>query len=333
MPNIVITYQCNLHCPYCFANEFVNKTKTNISFEDFKKAVDFIISSGESRVGLIGGEPLIHPEFDTFLSFLISNTSVTKIIVFTNGLQIDRFLETLKHPKVELLINCNSPSQIGNNAYTKLVTNIELLNKIKSRDSFSLGLNIYDDCNDYSYIFLLLKKFSLKEIRISLTVPDFSIVSTDAYTYYKRHKEKVLRLIQDFLSNDIVPYYDCNTLPLCIWTDEERDYLVCQSDIHKNSFSNISFETFVCNPVIDILPDLNAIRCFGMSETSKVNINSFNNIMDLYEYYKTNIDNATKDHPNVSNKCHHCVNYLSHNCMGGCLGFRDNNVKRGSRNA
>jgi sulfatase maturation enzyme AslB (radical SAM superfamily) len=325
MPNIVITYQCNLHCPYCFANEFVNKTKTNMSFEDFKKAVGFIISYGESRVGLIGGEPLIHPEFETFLSYLISNTSVTKVIVFTNGLLIDRFLDALKHPKVELLINCNSPSQIGNNAYNKLVTNVELLNNIKSHDSFSLGLNIYDDCNDYSFIFLLLKKFSLKEVRISLTVPDFSKISTDAYTYYKNHKDKVLRLIQVFLSNNIVPYYDCNTLPLCIWTDEEREYLVSQSDIHKNTFSNISYETFVCNPVIDILPDLNAIRCFGMSETSKVKINSFNNIMDLYEYYKNNIDNATKEYPNISNRCSHCIHYVSHNCMGGCLGFRDNN--------
>ena len=270
MPNIVITYRCNLHCPYCFANEFVNKTKTNMSFEDFKKAVGFIVSSGESRVGVIGGEPLIHPEFDTFLSYLISNTSVTKIIVFTNGLLIDRFWEILKHPKVELLINCNSPSQIGNKAYTKLVTNLELLNTIKSHDSFSLGLNIYDDCN---------------------------------------------------------------TLPLCIWTNDERDYIVSQSRIHKNTFSNISSETFVCNPVIDILPDLNAIRCFGMSETSKVNINSFNNIMDLYEYYKTSIDNATIEHPNISNNCYQCIYYVSHNCMGGCLGFRDNNEKRGSRNA
>lgn len=304
-----------------------------MSFEDFKKAVGFIVSSGESRVGVIGGEPLIHPEFDTFLSYLISNTSVTKIIVFTNGLLIDRFWEILKHPKVELLINCNSPSQIGNKAYTKLVTNLELLNTIKSHDSFSLGLNIYDDCNDYSFIFFLLKKLSLKDIRISLTVPDFSKVSTDAYTYYRNHKEKVLRIIQDFLSNDIVPYYDCNTLPLCIWTNDERDYIVSQSRIHKNTFSNISSETFVCNPVIDILPDLNAIRCFGMSETSKVNINSFNNIMDLYEYYKTSIDNATIEHPNISNNCYQCIYYVSHNCMGGCLGFRDNNEKRGSRNA
>ena len=29
MPNIMLTYRCNLNCPYCFANEFVNKKNTD----------------------------------------------------------------------------------------------------------------------------------------------------------------------------------------------------------------------------------------------------------------------------------------------------------------
>ena len=42
MPNIMLTYRCNLKCPYCFANEFVNKKNTDISLENFEKALDFI---------------------------------------------------------------------------------------------------------------------------------------------------------------------------------------------------------------------------------------------------------------------------------------------------
>ncbi len=33
MPNIMLTYRCNLKCPYCFANEFVNKKNTDISLK------------------------------------------------------------------------------------------------------------------------------------------------------------------------------------------------------------------------------------------------------------------------------------------------------------
>ena len=64
MPNIMLTYRCNLHCPYCFANEFVNKEKTDITIRDFLKAVSFITRT-ESYVGIIGGEPTVHPGFQT----------------------------------------------------------------------------------------------------------------------------------------------------------------------------------------------------------------------------------------------------------------------------
>ena len=56
MANIMMTDVCNLHCPYCFANEFVNKDRNEITEEAFKKAVDFILGDGShSTVGLIGG--------------------------------------------------------------------------------------------------------------------------------------------------------------------------------------------------------------------------------------------------------------------------------------
>lgn len=43
MANIMMTDVCNLRCPYCFANEFVNKDTNEISEENFNRAVDFIV--------------------------------------------------------------------------------------------------------------------------------------------------------------------------------------------------------------------------------------------------------------------------------------------------
>ena len=42
MANLMITKQCNLHCSYCFANEFVNKQKDIMSFENFMKCMKFL---------------------------------------------------------------------------------------------------------------------------------------------------------------------------------------------------------------------------------------------------------------------------------------------------
>ena len=65
MANIMMTDVCNLRCPYCFANEFVNKDTNEISEENFRKAVDFIVGDGShSSVGLIGGEPTVHSHFE-----------------------------------------------------------------------------------------------------------------------------------------------------------------------------------------------------------------------------------------------------------------------------
>ncbi len=37
MANIMINEDCNLRCPYCFANEFVNKKTNNVTEENFIK--------------------------------------------------------------------------------------------------------------------------------------------------------------------------------------------------------------------------------------------------------------------------------------------------------
>ena len=61
MANIMINEICNLRCPYCFADEFVNKNPKEMSMEDFDTALNFALSSGyDERIGLIGGEPTLH---------------------------------------------------------------------------------------------------------------------------------------------------------------------------------------------------------------------------------------------------------------------------------
>ena len=93
MAHITLTYRCNLRCPYCFANEFVNKESTDITWDGFKSAVDFITTCGKARIGLIGGEPLVHPLFDEFVDFLINRDDVSLISIFTNGVLMQKHLD------------------------------------------------------------------------------------------------------------------------------------------------------------------------------------------------------------------------------------------------
>ena len=53
MANIFLTRKCNLKCPYCFADEFVNKKNEEVTLENFEKILNFIKKDGTSRIGLI----------------------------------------------------------------------------------------------------------------------------------------------------------------------------------------------------------------------------------------------------------------------------------------
>ena len=79
MPNIMLTYRCNLNCPYCFANEFVNKKSNDITFDNFLSAVRFITKDGPAFLGLIGGEPTLHKDFKNILRVIIEDGKIKEI--------------------------------------------------------------------------------------------------------------------------------------------------------------------------------------------------------------------------------------------------------------
>ncbi|NLO47469.1 MAG: hypothetical protein GX111_03990, partial [Clostridiales bacterium] len=76
-----------------------------------------------------------------------------------------------------------------------------------------------------------------------------------------------------------------------------------------------------CTPVIDILPDLQAIRCFGLSEYTKQDIRNFSNINELRNYYI-----RTTDVPAcglwTQDDCAGCYSREIGDCSGGCLLFK-----------
>ena len=69
MPNIAFINYCNLSCPYCFANEFIEEKKQLISEEQLKKILNFLKlnKQNQAKIGIIGGEPTLHPDFKKLL--------------------------------------------------------------------------------------------------------------------------------------------------------------------------------------------------------------------------------------------------------------------------
>lgn len=129
MSNIVINEACNLKCPYCFANEFVNKDSQEISIHNFKEAVSFIKTSSNfnGRIGIIGGEPTVHSQFSNILNEVSQDFEISHCVIYTNGILMNDYTEELLNRKYTFLINLNSPEDIGEQMYSKIISNIENL--------------------------------------------------------------------------------------------------------------------------------------------------------------------------------------------------------------
>lgn len=328
MPNIMLTYGCNLECSYCFANEFVNKKTSYITMENFVKAVEFLTKEDGIRIGIIGGEPTLHPNFKNFLEYLMNNRRVTEVTIYTNGILLDKYINQIISPKFRLLINCNSPKEIGEHLYEKMRKNIlTLINDHYMKERINLGINLHSDDLDYSFIISLLKECGLHRVRMSLTVPNFeNSEDIKSIEHFLKRKSFLLKFLINLSDNDILPYYDCNKPPYCIWTNQEKECI--ENIVNKYKVeSNLTGDNSFCYPVIDILPDLRAVRCFALSEFEKVDIEEFSGVSELASYFLNQIDSACYKIPS-NEQCINCKTRKVRKCTSGCIGFKINSISK-----
>ena len=96
MPNIALTTYCNLHCPYCFADTMINTEDIkNINLEKFKFICDWVLKDkpkeAKGHIGLIGGEPTLHPQFKEIL-YLVDKIFTEQNcggVLFSNGVYLE----------------------------------------------------------------------------------------------------------------------------------------------------------------------------------------------------------------------------------------------------
>ena len=282
MSNLVINTHCNLHCPYCFGDDYVEDKAKIMSEGTFIKAKEFILGGqSDATVGIIGGEPTLHPQFSEFVINLCKDDRVSKVIVYTNGILLSNYPKIISESKVKFLINCNPPDIIGKEKYSELVSAISQIARYPDR--LSLGVNLYKERTDYSYIYELLEIAKLPRLRVSITVPN-NHLKNEPFSYFSYMKPVVLEFFCNLAIRGIIPYFDCNHLPPCFIDSQD----LAKVEFNKELLlllQNTLWKTVSCRPVIDIFPDLTAVRCLGMSESTKVKITDFANINDLFHFY------------------------------------------------
>ena len=335
MANIMVNEACNLRCPYCFAEEFVNKAPREMSIENFKTALNFVLRDMTNRqVGIIGGEPLLYTHIDQAMRIALSDPRTEHVMIYTNAVDLDRLAPDIQEAvKFRMLVNCNSPEDMGERAFDKMCENLLRFQDEHCGDGrFRLSVNIYKPDFDYSYVIPLVQEFGFDIIRMSISVPQKGdLKGKSPLDYFQEMKLVSMRFVCDMIRCGVMTGFDCNFMPPCVLTDEERESMQSAKDVLYSGLSKSYPETFWqraiiselhnCAPVIDILPDLSAIRCFGLSEQTKLDIRNFSGIEELEKYYVMKVDLPLVGKW-TSEKCATCESRQFAECSGGCLLFK-----------
>lgn len=318
MANIVLTNVCNLNCPYCFASELRSGPAAFISAEALEQIVIFLQRSYAREVGIIGGEPTLHPRFAEITENLANSGQFRKVFVYSNGLALSRFFPRLLRSDICYLVNVNSPDVIGEQRFQQIQQTLDAAAGYDRLRQFSLGLNIYTQDQDFSAVLDLCTEYDFTALRLSVVVPP-NADKIDRFAYFMRLKPTLLALYREMKERNLVPKYDCNVVPPCVFSEEELAFCASMpgapEDIRKITGANA-----VCRPVIDIYPDLSVSRCFGMSATQRCHLSDFETLEDLIRYYLFHVDGSRL----YSDSCSNCTNCYQRNvlrCYGGCLAF------------
>jgi hypothetical protein len=98
---VVLSYECNKRCDYCFVAALSREMPRPISRPDFVRAVEWGCRAGVSRIPVTGGEPTLHPEFAELMSELRARQLTT--CFSTNGCGPRAAFECLSPELVETI--------------------------------------------------------------------------------------------------------------------------------------------------------------------------------------------------------------------------------------
>ena len=144
--NVVINTYCNLKCPYCFAEPTMAGCQTkNMSKKDFSLILNFLKKNNNSSLRLIGGEPTLHPDIETFINMAIGYGCFSEILIFSNFTFSEEFCNFIISKKdlikFEFLPNINEFDLMPKKLKERICSNLDKLANEGLIDT--IGINLY----------------------------------------------------------------------------------------------------------------------------------------------------------------------------------------------
>lgn len=314
--NILLTSRCNRRCPYCFAAARISYPQSGAATDpapeyireaDFGVAIDFLVRGRQRVVGLLGGEPSLHPAFPELAARAWSAGLDTKI--FTNGLwpegTIDAFLRAAEAQKQRprLVLNLNQRAITPDPQHAAQEAFLERIGKY-----CALSFNIYEPDFDPLFLVDVVRRFrTRRDIRLGIAEPlaESGNAHIDVADYPKL-AGTLMRLAAACDEHGIRLGFDCG-FTLCMFTPEQIGRLVLAGARFRSS----------CGPVIDVGTDLSVWACFPLSTLSAgVRLTDFDDLRALVRHFQKHFGPLYRT--GVLEECIDCRHRLRGRCTGGC---------------
>ena len=313
MPNILLTQNCIMSCPYCCARKHMHDAPPEdiLKWEDLIYIIDFFQAGGDTNISLLGGEPFLHPDIVDYILYIIHRGM--HVTVFTSGVVSEKILsdaiqklENVDPRTLGFVVNLNNPRE------TSFSENESIGRFFNAFSRFcTLSINVYKLNFDYSYALNTINKYGLqRHIRLGLAHPipgkkNMCIKPEDLPNMAK----ELMAYLPTFEAFDIHVGFDCG-MPMCIFNDEELGKLF------KHTFGNANFR---CGAAIDVGPDLDVWACFPLSGYNKHSLLEFQNHEELCHNFADFHNTVRTEVGGIFQKCDNCEYRQKGICSGGCL--------------
>lgn len=263
--NISIISSCNNNCEYCFQKEYHKENKM-LSYEEIDDIIQWGIS--ESRIGILGGEPTLHPDI---VKIVRRTKEMNSTCVFTNLLCKKELLSDLiEVAGVGYLVNTTSRDELRDMFYS----NVEFLYSKndylkRSQINFSFGLTLMNDekvdTEHIDNLFNLIDMFPgfTTHIRMGLATP-FHEGTFDLMNYEKPVRYMIDKVMKDYADITIgfdCPSNNCQIPPKLMGECLENPRI-------------LNFDLGCSGPVIDVLVDKSLKYCFSFPDDF-LNVDSY----------------------------------------------------------
>lgn len=310
MPNLVITTYCNRSCPYCFALEAMEDAPAReMNLREIVTVADMMIAGKRPSIGVLGGEPTLHPQFQEIVWYLLARGM--RVRVFTNALCSAQVMQAIAalpdRRKLTFVVNVNFPEIESAENHARQERFIA-----RFREICDVGLNIYRADLDPLFLADLIERTDLRDrrVRVGFAQPiageGNEFLSLD---HYRGVADQIVKLAEAVFPRGMRVGLDCG-FPLCSFTDENLGRL-------RRVNADLKF---VCDTATDIAPAGHAWSCFPLAKQNRMRIDRHTG---LREMEKTFVDrnNAARDRlrTGVFEECDACVYRSQRLCHGGCI--------------